>query len=137
MKKAFRTTFVMALAALLWACSGEADTNSPKHIVEQYAEAIIKGDYRGALDLVYFGGETEEAQQLHEAFTNLCEEMAKEGLKESDQLVRYQLGEEEIDEAKGKAIVQATLTYADGHSKEDEIHLLRNEQGLWLVDETN
>lgn len=130
-----RTILCILLTVVLLSCGNGRGDNTPKGIVTQYAEAIIHGKYLDALNLVYFEGTEEEAQDLREKFANLCEEVEKAGMKDSDRLVKYELGEEEVNEEEGKATIVTTLFYADGHSKTDTIKLRKDEQGQWFIDE--
>ena len=130
-----RMIFCLLTAMLLLACGKGSGDNTPKGIVSQYAEAIIDGDYRSALDLVYFDGTEEEAQEMREKFVKLCEEVTEAGIKDHDKLVQYVLGEEKVNEEEGKATIETTLSYADGHSKTETIKLRKDEQGQWFIDE--
>jgi hypothetical protein len=132
MKKAI---FCVLMTLLFFACGKGQGDNTPKGVVTQYAEAIIHGKYLEALNLVYFEGSEDEVQELREKFANLCEEVAETGMKDSDRLVSYEIGEVEEDEEEGKATVVTTLSYADGHSKTDTLKLRKDEQGQWFIDE--
>ncbi len=132
MKKAI---FCVLMTLLLLACGKGQGDNTPKGVVTQYAEAIIHGKYLEALNLVYFEGSEEEVQELREKFANLCEEVAETGMKDSDRLVSYEIGEVVVNEEEGKATVVTTLSYADGHSKTDKLKLRKDMQGQWFIDE--
>ena len=108
MKKAI---FCILMTLLLLACGKGQGDNTPKGVVTQYAEAIIHGKYLEALNLVYFEGSEEEVQELREKFANLCEEVAETGMKDSDRLVSYEIGEVEVNEEEGKATVVTTLSF--------------------------
>lgn len=102
--------------------------------MEKYAAAVIKGDYRTALEQVAFKGTPEEVTQMREQYASLLEEKTKEGLKDSDRLSSFTVDDEQIDEENGTATVTTTMTYADGHQKTDDVRLVKDESGAWLID---
>ena len=131
MKKFMTIALMGIIACVMVACSSG---NSPKGTVEKYTEAIIKGDYRTALEQVAFKGTPEEVAQKRERYATLCEDKVKNGQKDKDKLVKYEITDEQIDEENGTATVTATLTYADDHTKEDTMKLIKDEDGKWLID---
>jgi len=132
MKKLLLASLVLIIACVMTGCG--ALGNGPKATVEKYAAAIIQGDYRAALDLVYFKGTPEEAEKTREQFASLCEEKTKKGLKDSDTMTKCEILDEQVDKENGVATVTAKLTYADGHEKTDDIKLVKGDDGNWLID---
>lgn len=130
MRKLMIAALVCALACVMAACS----SNTPKAAAAKYTEAVIKGDYKSALELVYFKGTPDEAAKRREQYVSLCEEKAKNGIKDKDKLTSYKITDEQIDEENGTAVVTAELTYADGHSKTDNMKLRKAEDGQWMID---
>ena len=131
MKKLITAALVCIAVCLVSACSSG---KSPKATVEKYAAAVIKGDYRTELEQVAFKGTPEEVTQMREQYASLLEEKTKEGLKDSDRLSSFTVDDEQIDEENGTATVTTTMTYADGHQKTDDVRLVKDESGAWLID---
>lgn len=131
MKKLIFSAIVCVLACVMVACSSG---NSPKAAVTKYADATIKGDYKAALDQVYFKGTPEEVAKTREQYLSLLQEKTKEGVKDSDKMTSFTIDDEQIDEANGTAVVTITMTYADGHTKTDNIKTVKDDNGNWMVD---
>ncbi|MBQ7572024.1 MAG: DUF4878 domain-containing protein [Bacteroidaceae bacterium] len=131
MKKLISAALVCIAACLMAACSSG---QSPKATVEKYATAVMKGDYRTALEQVAFKGTPEEVARTREQYASLCEEKTKEGMKDSDRLSAFTIDNEQVDDEGGTAIVTTTMTYADGHQKTDDVKLVKDDDGQWLID---
>lgn len=131
MKKLIFSAIVCVLACVMVACS---NGNSPKAAVTRYAEATIKGDYKAALEQVYFKGTPEEVAKTREQYVSLLEEKTKEGMKDSDKPTAFNIDNEQIDEESGTAVVTVTMTYADGHTKTDDMKVRKDDNGQWMVD---
>ncbi len=131
MKKLMTSAFVCMMAFVMAACSGG---NTPKGVAEAYSQAVIKGDYKKAVDMIYFQGTPEDVQKKKDFYVDLIESKVKEGLPEDKTLTKFEVINEEIDEENGKATVTANATYADGSTKEEKTKLVKTEDGQWLVD---
>ena len=131
MKKLIFSAIVCVLACVMVACS---NGNSPKAAVERYAGATIKGDYKTALDQVYFKGSPEEVAQIREQYVSLLEEKTKKELKDSEKMTAYNIDNVQTDEENGTAVVTVTTTYADGHTKTDDMKVKKDENGQWMID---
>ena len=131
MKKLMISALVCVMAFVMAACSGG---NTPKGVANDYAQAVIKGDYRKAVDMIYFKGTPEEVQKKKDFYVDMIESKVKDGLPEDKTLTKFEVISEEIDEENGKATVTANATYADGSTKEEKTKLIKNEDGQWFVD---
>ena len=131
MKKLIFSSIVCVLACIMVACSSG---NSPKSTVEKYAEATIKGDYKTALDQVYFKGTPEEVAKIREQYVSLLNEKTKQGLKDNEKMTAFNIDNEQIDEENGTAVVTVTITYADGHSKTEDMKVKKDDNGQWMID---
>lgn len=130
MKKLFFSTFVILAAIFMAACS----SNTPKATAEAYSKAIIKGDYKGALEYVYMKGEPEEVQKKKEFYLQMVENKVKDGLPEDKQMTKYEVTSEEFDADEVHATVIANVTYANGDTKEERSKMIKTEDGKWMVD---
>ena len=126
-----RVILVAAVVCLTAACSGG---NNPKAVAENYAAAIIKGDYKAAFDYVYFGDDKEEAQQKKEQILALVEEKVKNGVPDKSRMEKFTIVEEQIDEENGTATMTAMVTYGNGENRTEKISLLKNDEGKWMID---
>lgn len=130
MRKLFFSTFVVLAAIFMAACS----SNSPKAAAEAYSKAIIKGDYKTALEYVYMKGEPEEVQKKKEFYLQMVENKVKDGLPEDKQMTKFEVISEEFDEDETHATVVANVTYANGNTKEERSKMIKTEDGKWMVD---
>ena len=107
MKKLMTSAFVCMMAFVMAACSGG---NTPKGVAEAYSQAVIKGDYKKAVDMIYFQGTPEDVQKKKDFYVDLIESKVKEGLPEDKTLTKFEVINEEIDEENDNVIdSEATL----------------------------
>jgi len=131
MKKILTALCVCALAIMLGACGSK---NTPSATAEKYADYVIKGDYKSALDLTQFSGTEEQVEKQKEFYLQMLENKVKEGLPDDKKMTKFEVISEEIDEENGKATVTANVTYADGNTKEEKTKLVKTEDGKWMID---
>lgn len=129
-RKATITAIVCLMAYVFTACQNDA--GSPTHVAEQCAEALISGDYEKAFEYVYFGDE-EKDQKGKEFALAIIQEMAKQGMPDDIQMKSFEVTDEEIDEKAGKATVTATVTYVSGKVRTEEIPLVKDKEGNWML----
>ena len=130
MKKLLISAFVAIVAYLMTACSSN---NSPSAAAEQYANYIMKSDYKSAINMIHFKGTPEEVQGQRDYYLQIIESKVKDGLPDDKKMTKYEVTKEEVDEENGKATVTANVTYANGKTKEETTKLVKTDDG-WFVD---
>lgn len=129
MKKLLISAFVAIVACLMTACSN----NSPSAAAEQYANYIMKSDYKSAINMIHFKGTPEDVQGQRDYYLQIIESKVKDGLPDDKKMTKYEVTKEEVDEENGKATVTANVTYANGETKEETTKLVKTDDG-WFVD---
>lgn len=115
------------MAVLFVSCS----SNSPRSVAEKALDCLMKGDYRGYMDLVYFPDDDKEKK---ENFIQMIEEKAKKNQsQDGSQIVGYKFVSEEIDEKKGRAKETFEVNYDNGSSKKHSVDLIRADDGKWYM----
>ena len=122
MKKIFAALCVCAVALILGACGSK---NTPSATAEAYANYIIKGDYKSAIDLIYFKGTDEDVQSKKEFYLQMLDNKVKDGLPADKQMTKYEVTNEEINEEGDKATVTANVSYANDTTKEEKTKLVK------------
>ena len=130
MKKLLISAFMAIVACLMTACSSN---NSPSAAAEQYANYIMKSDYKSAINMIHFKGTPEEVQGQRDYYLQIIESKVEDGLPDDKKMTKYEVTKEEVDEENGKATVTANVTYANGKTKEETTKLVKTDDG-WFVD---
>ncbi|MBO4612569.1 MAG: DUF4878 domain-containing protein [Bacteroidaceae bacterium] len=131
MKKILAALCVCAVALILGACGSK---NTPSATAEAYADYIIKGDYKSAIELIQFKGSEEQVEKQKEFYLQMLENKVKDGLPDDKKMTKFEVINEEIDEENGKATVTANVTYANDTTKEETTKLVKTEDGKWMID---
>lgn len=133
MKKVFLAVMVCVLAGVMTSCSS---SNSPRNVAEKALGCIVKEDYRGYFDCVYF---PEDKKEEKEAYISMIEDKVQKskekgkGTVSDKKPVSYKFLSEEIDEEAGTAREVFEVTYANGNTKNEAVDLKKEADGQWYV----
>ena len=92
-------------------------------------------DYEGYLKLVYFKDAQKDPAKLEKTkanFLSLLESKMNQELDKNDGIKEYKITEETVEE--DKAVVKYHLVWGNGEEKDDEMPLVKTEDGEWLLD---
>ncbi len=102
-------------------------SNGPTSVAEKYITALQKGDYKGALEY------TALDQKTKDQYLALLNEKAGQEKPDKDLIVSFKIIDETIDKEAGTAVVTASVTYANGETKEQKIPMTKDPEAGWLV----
>ncbi len=128
MKKSFFFSLLAFVLLTFIGCKPE-----PQDAVKDYLTAVQKGDYKKALDNVFFSNDADEAKTQREQFEALLEEKAKESGDEQSKIQSFEILSQEIDSDGGTASVKVSLTDNNGIVREQTIDLVQDNEGKWLL----
>ncbi len=131
MKKIFLIAVVAVLALAYTSCTGN---DTPTQLCEKALKCIQEKDYDGYLKLVQFKdeGDAEKMKQKTEQFRSLLEDKMNKQLEEKQGIKDFKVLEEKIEENKAK--VKYQLTWGDGTETTDDMQLIKNSNGKWMLD---
>lgn len=111
------------LTGLLAACGGQND--SPRSVAKAAVSYMEKKDYKGYMSL------TNATDQQKEAMVQMLEKVGKDGDSKGG-LKSYEILDEEVDEAGGKATVSLKIVYENGEEKTEKMKMVKQD-GKWYL----
>ena len=125
---------VLSLAAVclfvLALCSCGSTSNTPEGVTTKAIKCIVDKDYDGYVDLMYFNKEKSN-EDMKQIVALVKDKMDKE-MDQKKGVKDYKVGKPSIED--NKAVVPYTLTYGNGETKEDNMKLIKTEDGKWMID---
>ena len=127
MKKLFAFAAVSLLVLMLCACGAG---NTPEGVTTKAVKCIIDKDYQGYVDMMFFQKEKsdEDKQQL----VALVQDKMDKEMEKKEGIKDFEVGKAEI--AENTATVPYTLTYGNGEKQENNMKLIKTEDGEWKID---
>lgn len=122
--------FVLALAALLFACSSGS---GPEKVAEKYVNAMLTGDIETFMAVIYI---SEEEKQHLNAMKGKMAEMLKAAAQQSESAGGIKsvkaVSTDYSGDKKDRATVLVKLEFKNGTSTEEKLQLI-DTQGGWKV----
>lgn len=132
MKKVILFSALFVCGLVLFSCSKKA--NTPSAVVEKALKCIQEKDFEGYLDLVYFKDAQKDPAKLKEEkaqLLSLLESKMPQALDKNGGIKEYKITEETIEE--DKAVVKYHLVWGNGEEKDDDMVLVKTEEGEWML----
>ena len=127
MKKVLSFAAVCLFVLALCSCDS---SNTPEAVATKAIKCIIEKDYDGYVDLMYFKKEKSN-EDMKQIVALVKDKMDKE-MEKKQGVKDYKVGTPTIED--NKAVVPYTLTYGNGETKEDDMKLVKTEEGKWMID---
>lgn len=104
--------------------------NSPKGVVKQGVECLMKKDYKGYVELLDIPDKEQEKSKAELA--QLLEEKASKRPEIVD-IKSYEFFDEQIDEETGTAFITLKVIDSNGKEEEGRVNLVKNDKGEWKI----
>ena len=127
MKKVLTLATVCLFMLALCSCGS---SNTPEEVTTKAIKCLIDKDYDGYVDMMYFKKEKSN-EDMKQIVALVKDKMDKE-LEQKQGIKEYKVGTPTIEDK--KAVVPYTLTYGNGETKEDNMKLVKTDDGKWMID---
>ena len=127
MKKVLTLATVCLFVLALCSCGS---SNTPEEVTTKAIKCLIDKDYDGYVDMMYFKKEKSN-EDMKQIVALVKDKMDKE-LEQKQGIKEYKVGTPTIED--NKAVVPNTLTYGNGDTKEDNMKLVKTDDGKWMID---
>ena len=127
MKKVLTLATVCLFVLALCSCGS---SNTPEEVTTKAIKCLIDKDYDGYVDMMYFKKEKSN-EDMKQIVALVKDKMDKE-LEQKQGIKEYKVGTPTIED--NKAVVPYTLTYGNGETKEDNMKLVKTNDGKWMID---
>ena len=127
MKKVLTLAAVCLFVLALCSCGA---SNTPEEVTTKAIKCLIDKDYDGYVDMMYFKKEKSN-EDMKQIVALVKDKMDKE-LEQKQGIKDYKVGTPTIED--NKAVVPYTLTYGNGDTKEDNMKLVKTNDGKWMID---
>ena len=127
MKKVLTLAAVCLFVLALCSCGA---SNTPEEVTTKAIKCLIDKDYDGYVDMMYFKKEKSN-EDMKQIVALVKDKMDKE-LEQKQGIKDYKVGTPTIED--NKAVVPYTLTYGNGETKEDNMKLVKTNDGKWMID---
>ena len=127
MKKVLTLATVCLFVLALCSCGS---SNTPEEVTTKAIKCLIDKDYDGYVDMMYFKKEKSN-EDMKQIVALVKDKMDKE-LEQKQGIKEYKVGTPTIED--DKAVVPYTLTYGNGETKEDNMKLVKTDDGKWMID---
>ena len=127
MKKVLTLATVCLFVLALCSCGA---SNTPEEVTTKAIKCLIDKDYDGYVDMMYFKKEKSN-EDMKQIVALVKDKMDKE-LEQKQGIKDYKVGTPTIED--NKAVVPYTLTYGNGETKEDNMKLVKTDDGKWMID---
>ena len=127
MKKVLTLATVCLFMLALCSCGS---SNTPEEVTTKAIKCLIDKDYDGYVDMMYFKKEKSN-EDMKQIVALVKDKMDKE-LEQKQGIKEYKVGTPTIED--NKAVVPYTLTYGNGDTKEDNMKLVKTDDGKWMID---
>ena len=127
MKKVLTLATVCLFVLALCSCGA---SNTPEEVTTKAIKCLIDKDYDGYVDMMYFKKEKSN-EDMKQIVALVKDKMDKE-LEQKQGIKDYKVGTPTIED--NKAVVPYTLTYGNGDTKEDNMKLVKTDDGKWMID---
>lgn len=127
MKKVLTLATVCLFMLALCSCGS---SNTPEEVTTKAIKCLIDKDYDGYVDMMYFKKEKSN-EDMKQIVALVKDKMDKE-LEQKQGIKEYKVGTPTIED--NKAVVPYTLTYGNGDTKEDNMKLVKTNDGKWMID---
>ena len=127
MKKVLTLATVCLFMLALCSCGS---SNTPEEVTTKAIKCLIDKDYDGYVDMMYFKKEKSN-EDMKQIVALVKDKMDKE-LEQKQGIKEYKVGTPTIEDK--KAVVPYTLTYGNGDTKEDNMKLVKTDDGKWMID---
>lgn len=127
MKKVLTLATVCLFVLALCSCGS---SNTPEEVTTKAIKCLIDKDYDGYVDMMYFKKEKSN-EDMKQIVALVKDKMDKE-LEQKQGIKEYKVGTPTIED--NKAVVPYTLTYGNGDTKEDNMKLVKTDDGKWMID---
>ena len=127
MKKVLTLATVCLFVLALCSCGS---SNTPEEVTTKAIKCLIDKDYDGYVDMMYFKKEKSN-EDMKQIVALVKDKMDKE-LEQKQGIKEYKVGTPTIED--NKAVVPYTLTYGNGETKEDNMKLVKTDDGKWMID---
>mgnify|MGYP002524090787 FL=1 len=127
MKKVLTLATVCLFVLALCSCGS---SNTPEEVTTKAIKCLIDKDYDGYVDMMYFKKEKSN-EDMKQIVALVKDKMDKE-LEQKQGIKEYKVGTPTIED--NKAVVPYTLTYGNGDTKEDNMKLVKTNDGKWMID---
>lgn len=127
MKKVLTLATVCLFVLALCSCGS---SNTPEEVTTKAIKCLIDKDYDGYVDMMYFKKEKSN-EDMKQIVALVKDKMDKE-LEQKQGIKEYKVGTPTIED--DKAVVPYTLTYGNGETKEDNMKLVKTNDGKWMID---
>lgn len=127
MKKVLTLATVCLFMLALCSCGS---SNTPEEVTTKAIKCLIDKDYDGYVDMMYFKKEKSN-EDMKQIVALVKDKMDKE-LEQKQGIKEYKVGTPTIED--NKAVVPYTLTYGNGETKEDNMKLVKTDDGKWMID---
>ena len=127
MKKVLTLATVCLFVLALCSCGS---SNTPEEVTTKAIKCLIDKDYDGYVDMMYFKKEKSN-EDMKQIVALVKDKMDKE-LEQKQGIKEYKVGTPTIEDK--KAVVPYTLTYGNGDTKEDNMKLVKTNDGKWMID---
>ena len=127
MKKVLTLATVCLFVLALCSCGS---SNTPEEVTTKAIKCLIDKDYDGYVDMMYFKKEKSN-EDMKQIVALVKDKMDKE-LEQKQGIKEYKVGTPTVED--DKAVVPYTLTYGNGDTKEDNMKLVKTDDGKWMID---
>ena len=127
MKKVLTLATVCLFVLALCSCGS---SNTPEEVTTKAIKCLIDKDYDDYVDMMYFKKEKSN-EDMKQIVALVKDKMDKE-LEQKQGIKEYKVGTPTIED--NKAVVPYTLTYGNGDTKEDNMKLVKTDDGKWMID---
>ena len=127
MKKVLSLVAVCLFVLALCSCGS---SNTPEAVATKAIKCVMEKDYDGYVDLMHFKKEKSN-EDMKQIVALVKDKMDKE-MDQKKGIKDYEVGTPTIED--NKAVVPYTLIYGNGDTKEDNMKLVKTEDGKWMID---
>lgn len=127
MKKVLSLATVCLFVLALCSCGS---SNTPEAVATKAIKCVMEKDYDGYVDLMHFKKE-KSSEDMKQIVALVKDKMDKE-MDQKKGIKDYEVGTPTIED--NKAVVPYTLIYGNGDTKEDNMKLVKTEDGKWMID---
>ena len=127
MKKVLSLAAVYLFVLALCSCGS---SNTPEAVATKAIKCVMEKDYDGYVDLMHFKKE-KSSEDMKQIVALVKDKMDKE-MDQKKGIKDYEVGTPTIED--NKAVVPYTLIYGNGDTKEDNMKLVKTEDGKWMID---
>ncbi|MBO5618557.1 MAG: DUF4878 domain-containing protein [Paludibacteraceae bacterium] len=129
MKKMIHLMSIVLIAMTFAACGSKNAT--PDGAMDAFLEIYQKGDYAAMVDQMHFSQTPTDEQKAQ--LTQMLEEKIGAQLAKQNGIASYKVGEVQMAEDGQSAVVNYTINFGDGTSKDDTQKMVLVD-GKWMVD---